>query len=109
VKVGPSNLGRVLVDASGKTLYLWARDKGGKSSCYAGYAEFWPPLLTTGKPVAGAGALARLVGTAVRRDGRRQVTYPEGPIARPSKPCPRDALRADAPRRHGRRCSTETS
>ena len=82
VKVGPSNFGRVLVDAKGKTLYMWARDKGGKSSCYGDCAKFWPPLLTTGKPVAKAGALARLVGTTVRRDGRQQVTYKGYPLYR---------------------------
>lgn len=32
VKVGPSTLGRVLVDAKGKTLYLWAHDEGAKSN-----------------------------------------------------------------------------
>ena len=80
VKVGPSNLGRVLVDAHGKTLYLWAHDKGAKSTCYGDCAEYWPPLLTRGKPVAAGGAKATLLGTSRRSDGRIQVTYAGHPL-----------------------------
>src|SRR5262245_58385400 len=75
VKVGPSNLGRVLVDAHGKTLYMWAHDKSAKSTCYGDCAAYWPPLLSRGKPIAGNGAKASLLGTSRRSDGRIQVTY----------------------------------
>src|SRR5262245_22468047 len=51
VKVGPTGLGRVLVDSHGKTLYMWAHDKGSKSTCNGDCAAYWPPLLTRGKPV----------------------------------------------------------
>src|SRR5262245_39773280 len=80
VKVGPSNPGRTLVDAHGKTLYLWAHDKGTRSSCYGDCAEYWPPLLTRGRPVAAGGAKASLLGTSRRRDGRIQVTYAGHPL-----------------------------
>jgi len=40
VKVGPSNLGRVLVDAHGKTLYMWAHDKTSKSTCNGDCAAY---------------------------------------------------------------------
>lgn len=80
VNVGPSNLGRVLVDAHGKTLYLWAHDRSAKSTCYGDCAEYWPPLLTHGKPVAAAGAKASLLGTTHRSDGRIQVTYAGHPL-----------------------------
>src|SRR5262245_65174157 len=75
VKIGPSSLGRVLVDAHGKTLYIWAHDKGSKSTCYGDCAGYWPPLLTRGKPVASYGARSALLGTRRRSDGRVQVTY----------------------------------
>src|SRR5690242_18281015 len=68
VKVGPSSLGRVIVDARGKTLYVWAHDKGAKSTCYGDCAEYWPPLLTRGKPVATSGARAALLSTTRRSD-----------------------------------------
>jgi predicted lipoprotein with Yx(FWY)xxD motif len=80
VKVGSSNLGRVLVDAHGKTLYLWAHDKGSRSTCNGDCAEYWPPLITHGKPLARAGAQARLLGMSRRRDGRLQVTYAGHPL-----------------------------
>lgn len=82
VKVGPSNLGRVLVDAHGKTLYMWAHDKGARSTCYGQCAVYWPPLLTSGKPLAGAGARSALLGTTRRSDGRLQVTYHGHPLYR---------------------------
>ena len=80
VKVGPSNLGRVLVDAQGKTLYLWAHDKGAKSTCNGDCAEYWPPLITHGKPIAAGGAKASLLGTSRRSDGKTQVTYAGHPL-----------------------------
>jgi predicted lipoprotein with Yx(FWY)xxD motif len=80
VKVGSSNLGRVLVDAHGKTLYIWAHDKGSRSTCYGNCAGYWPPLLTRGTPVAASGAKAMLLGTSRRSDGRTQVTYAGHPL-----------------------------
>src|SRR5215831_4629169 len=80
VKVGPSSLGRVLVDGHGKTLYIWAHDKGSKSTCYGDCAGYWPPLLTRGKPVASYGARSTLLGTSRRSDGRIQVTYAGHPL-----------------------------
>src|SRR5262245_7566857 len=80
VKVGPSNLGRVLVDAHGKTLYIWAHDKTAKSTCNGACAEYWPPLVTHGQPKAIAGARSKLLGTSRRSDGRLQVTYAGHPL-----------------------------
>jgi predicted lipoprotein with Yx(FWY)xxD motif len=80
VKVGQSNLGRILVDVHGKTLYLWAHDKGRRSTCYGQCAAYWPPLVSNGKPVARAGAHANLLGTSRRNDGRMQVTYAGHPL-----------------------------
>jgi len=80
VKIGPSSLGRVLVDTHGKTLYIWAHDKGPKSTCNGDCAEYWPPLLTRGKPVAAGGAKWTLLGTSRRSDGRTQVTYAGHPL-----------------------------
>jgi predicted lipoprotein with Yx(FWY)xxD motif len=80
VKSANTTLGQVLVDARGHTLYLFASDRGGKSACYGGCAKAWPPYLTTGKPRAGAGATASMLGTTKRRDGRLQVTYAGHPL-----------------------------
>jgi predicted lipoprotein with Yx(FWY)xxD motif len=80
VKVGPSNLGRVLVDARGKTLYMWAHDKTAKSTCNGDCAAYWPPLITHGRPIAVAGARTNLLGASRRADGRMQVTYAGHPL-----------------------------
>jgi predicted lipoprotein with Yx(FWY)xxD motif len=80
VKTGPSKLGRILVDAHGKTLYMWAHDKGAKSTCYGDCAEYWPPLITHGRALAGAGAHANQLGASRRSDGRMQVTYAGHPL-----------------------------
>src|SRR6266540_1912235 len=56
------------------------KDKNGKSACTGRCATFWPPLIASGKPVAGAGAKASLLGTTKRVDGRLQVTYNHHPL-----------------------------
>src|SRR5262245_65982046 len=80
VKLGSTSLGRVLVDAHGKTLYIWAHDKTAKSTCNGACAEYWPPLVTHGQPKAIAGARSKLLGTSRRSDGRLQVTYAGHPL-----------------------------
>ena len=35
-------VGKVLVAANGRTLYLFTADKGKKSTCYGQCASFWP-------------------------------------------------------------------
>ena len=79
VDVRKTKLGRVLVDAQGRTLYDFVKDRHGKSACAGACAKFWPPLMTTGKPKAGRGVQAKLLGTTVRRAGR-QVTYAGRPL-----------------------------
>jgi predicted lipoprotein with Yx(FWY)xxD motif len=76
------SLGRILVNGQGRTLYLFEKDSGGRSACYAQCAAFWPPLLTSGKPIAGAGVKASLLGTTRRSNGTRQVTYAGHPLYR---------------------------
>jgi predicted lipoprotein with Yx(FWY)xxD motif len=80
VAVANSGLGRILVDGRGRTLYLFEKDKHGKSACSGNCAGFWPPLIASGKPRATAGAKASLLGTTKRADGRLQVTYNHHPL-----------------------------
>jgi predicted lipoprotein with Yx(FWY)xxD motif len=83
-KVGTAStsLGQILVDGRGRTLYLFAKDKSGKSACSGICASYWPPLIASGKPHAVTGAKASLLGTIRRADGRRQVTYRHHPLYR---------------------------
>jgi predicted lipoprotein with Yx(FWY)xxD motif len=80
VSAGKSPLGRILVDSKGITLYDFVQDKGGKSSCYGACAALWPPLITKGKPNAGAGVRPSLLGTTKRSDGKLEVTYDGHPL-----------------------------
>ena len=80
VKVAKSRLGRILVDSRGITLYDFVADKRGRSSCYGACASYWPPLLTKGKPHAGTGVRASLLGTTRRKNGTLEVTYNHHPL-----------------------------
>src|SRR3954468_651294 len=80
VSTAKTGLGRVLVKSRGHTLYLFGKDRKGKSACSGQCATFWPPLIASGKPGVAGGAKASLIGTIKRADGRRQVTYNHHPL-----------------------------
>jgi predicted lipoprotein with Yx(FWY)xxD motif len=80
VKTRKTSIGTILVDSKGKTLYLFEKDKSGKSACYGSCAANWPPYLTTAKPKAGPGATASKLGTTKRKNGKLQVTYNHHPL-----------------------------
>jgi predicted lipoprotein with Yx(FWY)xxD motif len=80
VAVKNSKLGGILVDGSGRTLYLFEKDQGTTSSCYSACAGGWPPYTTNGAPRAGAGVSASLLGTTTRTDGKTEVTYHGHPL-----------------------------
>ena len=82
VSTASTSLGKILVDSRGRTLYLFERDKNGKSACTGKCAAAWPPLIASGKPRATASARASLLGTTRRADGRLQVTYNHHPLYR---------------------------
>jgi predicted lipoprotein with Yx(FWY)xxD motif len=80
VAVARTKLGLILVDRKGRTLYDFVKDKGTTSTCYDACAALWPPLFTKGKPHAGHGVRASLLGTTKRRDGKLEVTYNRHPL-----------------------------
>lgn len=69
-----ATIGDHLVDAEGRTLYLFAKDEGTTTACTGGCADNWPPIIADGAPTGGEGVDAALLGTA---DGiePNQVTY----------------------------------
>ena len=75
-------LGDVIVDAEGFTLYLFTPDGTGPSTCTEGCATAWPPVLVDAAPTGGDGLDATLVGTTERADGTTQVTYAGQPLYR---------------------------
>jgi len=78
VDAASSSLGKILVAKNGMTLYMFASDQNGKSSCSGPCAQYWPPY--TGTPKVGAGLDASLLGTTMRSDGKTQVTYDGHPL-----------------------------
>lgn len=74
------NLGKILVNSQGRTLYLFQKDSGTTSACSGACAVNWPPLRASGEPTLGSGADSSLVGTTTRSDGKPQVTYNGHPL-----------------------------
>jgi predicted lipoprotein with Yx(FWY)xxD motif len=80
VSAQKTSLGTILVGANGRTLYLFEKDTGPKSTCFGACAQGWPPLTATGAATAGNGADASKLGTVSRGDGTKQVTYAGHPL-----------------------------
>ena len=72
--------GTYLTDGTGRALYMWDADRHGTSTCYEKCAVSWPPLTVTGTATAGPGVQGSLIGSSVRSDGTRQVTYGGWPL-----------------------------
>ena len=74
-----AKLGKILVDASGRTLYVFDRDTGGTIACTATCTGTWVPLTITGaQPSPSMSGL----GTVKRPEGTTQVTYKTRPLYR---------------------------
>ena len=80
VQVESSDLGDIVVDADGTTLYVFLADEGTESTCYEECEDSWPPLTVEGDPVAGEGTDGSLLGTSERTDGSVQVTMDGHPL-----------------------------
>ncbi len=76
-----AELGHILVGTNGMTLYRFAPDEMGESTCYDQCAENWPPLLVEDMDaLAGDPRLDGRLGTVERTDGTLQVTYNSWPL-----------------------------
>jgi predicted lipoprotein with Yx(FWY)xxD motif len=78
--VANGDLGEILVNSQGHTLYLFQKDSGTTSACTGACASNWPPLRANGTPTVGNGADASMVSTITRSDGRPQATYNGHPL-----------------------------
>jgi len=75
------NVGQMLTDSKGMSLYIFEKDiGGGRSACYDACTDTWPPLLTDEAPVAGAGTWSTKISYITRTDGTKQVTYAGWPL-----------------------------
>ena len=80
IKAVGSEYGQVVADAKGEAFYVFGKESSAKSKCYGACAAAWPPVLTNGKPRAGKGVTASLLGTTKRANGKLQVTYDGQPL-----------------------------
>ena len=79
ISVSETELGRVLADASGMTLYTFANDEPSLSNCVDRCVEIWPPLLSEEIPDVEEGVLSQL-SLIKRDDGLSQVALSEQPL-----------------------------
>jgi predicted lipoprotein with Yx(FWY)xxD motif len=76
----PTSLGTILVDGKGRTVYEFANDKNGGSTCTGGCAANWPFVpAPTSLPTSLPGVSGH-VGMTTRSDGARQVTIAGHPV-----------------------------
>lgn len=69
-----------ITDAEGRSVYLYAEDSTGVSTCTGRCAENWPPVTIEDELVAGSGIDPELIGSIERDDGSLQVTYAGWPL-----------------------------
>jgi predicted lipoprotein with Yx(FWY)xxD motif len=82
VSLHQSDLGMILVNGRGRTLYAFTKDGRNKDRCMSaqGCPSTWPMLTSHGKPVAGSGVKGSLLSTIKLPGGSHQVTYNGHPL-----------------------------
>jgi predicted lipoprotein with Yx(FWY)xxD motif len=82
VSIASTDLGDVVVDAEGMTLYMFDNDTqgGDTSSCTGQCLEQWPPLFTDSETPTGSADITGELGTIESPDGQLQVTLNGWPL-----------------------------
>jgi len=77
-----SGYGVALVNKSGRTLYIYMKDKHSRVTCTGSCAGVWHPLKWkgSGKPKAGGAAKSSLLSSVKNPSGGRVVTYNKWPL-----------------------------
>jgi predicted lipoprotein with Yx(FWY)xxD motif len=78
VHVANTDLGSILVDPDGFTLYIFTVDDEGESACYDSCAELWPPV--PAETAISAELDASMFGSTERTDGPDQLTVNGMPL-----------------------------
>ncbi len=74
------DLGTVLVAANGLTLYAFANDVDGISTCFDACAAAWPALIVDGGFIAPLGVDPALLSAVDRPDGGKQLKFGSWPL-----------------------------
>jgi predicted lipoprotein with Yx(FWY)xxD motif len=72
--------GTYLTSASGRSVYLFAKDTMNTSTCSGACAGVWPPVTAHGALTASGSAVKADLGTITRSNGAKQVTYKGHPL-----------------------------
>ena len=67
------DLGKVVVDGNGRTVYVFDKDTSGKSNCEGGCLAMWPAVSAGNGTAQLDGIDPSLVTTITRSDGSKQV------------------------------------
>lgn len=80
IKVSQSDLGPIITDRSGRTLYAFTKDKAGTSVCEDECIATWPALASRTKVTPGQGVDQSLLKNSQRSAGTFQATYGDWPL-----------------------------
>ena len=80
ISVRSTSVGKTLVDADGRTLYLFEGDRTNVSTLSSAGLSVWPRFVASGTVKAGPGAQAAKIGTVTGPSGTRQVSYNGHPL-----------------------------
>ncbi len=82
IAVADTELGAVLTDTDGMTLYLFTPDEAGAPTCAGKCAAAWPPVLVDGAVTAPEGIDPSLLSTVEHPDGGEQLKVGKWPLYR---------------------------
>jgi predicted lipoprotein with Yx(FWY)xxD motif len=80
ISVKHTSLGATLVDANGRTLYLFEADRPNVSTLSPAGQAIWPPFTATTTPRGLNGAVSRRIGMVAKAGAGAQVTYNGHPL-----------------------------
>ena len=82
ISTASSSKGEILVDAKGKSLYVFDKDTSGKIACTTGCVAIWPPLVVPTGTSAPSGVMnvTATLGTVMRPEGTTQLTSDGRPL-----------------------------
>ena len=78
IHAADSDLGSILVDPDGLTLYVFTADSDGESACYDDCASTWPPVAAD--TAISTDLDAAMFGSIERTDGTQQLTVNGMPL-----------------------------
>jgi len=80
LSLSSSPYGMIIVDRSGRTLYLFDLERNHVPRCYGACAVAWPPMPAQEGATPGPGLNPAPIAMAVRTDGTSQLTYNGHPL-----------------------------